>query len=320
MNHQEKVISSYQRENFADCLRLINQTSTTVQGSPHYKILTAICLVKMRTNFGEAHRLIDEVIQKDINNAFAFFAKGQAFYEEKKLSQAIFCLGKAIELDVTGSMARAKVLKSKATKTLKELGIDAADIKEESSDKENDDNDSKGALKAESSDEKTKHCSVCDKTFSKHFSLRRHMALHTGERPHACSQCGFAFIQKSDLKRHQATHSDEHNYECAQCEKRFKTQKNLHGHSICHVTERPFQCRVCPKTFKLNKLRTYHEILHESEKPFGCDHCDKRFRSKTYVKSHVKLHIEKKPFGCNLCLISFATIERLSSHYQRFHT
>lgn len=319
MNHQEKVISSYQRGDFSGCLRLINQTKTKIRASPHYKILSAICLVRVKRDFCEAHKLIDEVIDGDLDNAFAFFAKGSVFYEQKKLSQAIFCFTKAIALDTTGSMARAKFLKTKATKALKELGIDAADIKAESSDKENEDADTKGLLKAESSDEKPKSCEVCCKTFSKHFSLRRHMALHTGERPHACSQCGFAFIQKSDLKRHLATHSPEFNYECAQCDKKFKTQKNLHGHQICHISERPYPCRLCPKAFKLNKLRTFHENLHKGEKPFECDQCDKRFGSKTYVKSHVKMHIVEKPFGCNLCLISFANIKRLSLHYQNFH-
>lgn len=320
MNHQAKVILSYEQENFQVCLNLIAESPAAIRYSSHYKILTAICLVNLRLRFEEAHSIIDEVIAKDLNNAFAFYAKGLAFYNQKKLSQAIFCFNKAIELDVSGSMARAKVFKTKATEILVELGIDV-DITKGGSDKENDDNGTKGFETeiSDASEEKSKSCSVCFKRFAKHFSLRRHMALHTGERPHKCSDCNYAFIQKSDLKRHSATHLDEFNFECPTCDKRFKTQKNLQGHAIAHVTDRPFKCRICPKTFKLNKLRTYHESLHKGAKPFGCDLCGKRFVSKVYLKTHIKTHIEPKPFGCNLCNISFVSIDQLSSHYQTIH-
>lgn len=164
-------------------------------------------------------------------------------------------------------------------------------------------------------------CKVCSKVFTKPFSLTRHMALHTGERPHKCEECSFAFVQKSDLMRHIATHSDVHNFECTQCKKVFKTKKNLQCHLGSHSesTDRAFKCRFCPKTFKLGKLLTFHEKIHNSTNPFKCDSCGKQFPAKFHVKLHMKQHINEKPFGCNLCGIAFSNIVRFGEHFRDFH-
>lgn len=164
-------------------------------------------------------------------------------------------------------------------------------------------------------------CKVCSRVFTKPFSLTRHMALHTGERPHKCEECSFAFVQKSDLVRHVATHSPEYNFECTQCKKVFKTKKNLQCHKASHSasTDRAFKCRFCPKTFTLGKLLTFHENIHNSTNPFKCDSCDKQFSAKYQVKLHMKQHINDKPFGCNLCGITFSNIARFGEHFRDIH-
>jgi len=45
-------------------------------------------------------------------------------------------------------------------------------------------------------------CHICNKSFTRSFSLNRHMLTHTGERPFVCNICGAAFNQTNHLKAH----------------------------------------------------------------------------------------------------------------------
>jgi transcription factor CRZ1 len=60
----------------------------------------------------------------------------------------------------------------------------------------------------------TFQCSVCPKLFSRAYSLRSHLQIHTDELPFVCSICGKAFARQHDQKRHEGLHSGEKMFVC----------------------------------------------------------------------------------------------------------
>ena len=45
-------------------------------------------------------------------------------------------------------------------------------------------------------------CPYCGKHMKQGFLIRRHMKIHTGEKPYSCEYCNHSTIQKNDLKKH----------------------------------------------------------------------------------------------------------------------
>uniref|UniRef100_A0A1I8PAV7 C2H2-type domain-containing protein n=1 Tax=Stomoxys calcitrans TaxID=35570 RepID=A0A1I8PAV7_STOCA len=60
-------------------------------------------------------------------------------------------------------------------------------------------------------------CFLCGKKVQSSYNLRRHMMIHTGERPFACDLCDRRFREFSDLKKHRRRHAAEPNFICMVC-------------------------------------------------------------------------------------------------------
>jgi uncharacterized Zn-finger protein len=81
-------------------------------------------------------------------------------------------------------------------------------------------------------------CSVetCRKQFLDNSKLRRHMLVHTGERPYKWEFCGKKFSLDFNLRTHLRTHTGEKPYQCTYpgCNKRFTQSSNLQAHERSH--------------------------------------------------------------------------------------
>ena len=113
------------------------------------------------------------------------------------------------------------------------------------------------------------NCDQCDKTFKCPSGLRRHMTVHSSERPFQCIICSKSSKTKDDLLRHmKTTHSNERPHVCESCGKSFKEKGILKRHMLLHSGEKPHSCALCNETFThrpslVNHLKKVHSASKE---------------------------------------------------------
>nr|XP_028576049.1 zinc finger and SCAN domain-containing protein 23-like isoform X1 [Podarcis muralis] len=73
-------------------------------------------------------------------------------------------------------------------------------------------------------------CSYCGKRWPCQSQLRRHVKIHTGERPHKCPDCGKSFSTSSNLSQHKRVHTGERPYSCKDCGKSYRRRASLLQH------------------------------------------------------------------------------------------
>ncbi|XP_043273986.1 zinc finger protein 184-like isoform X2 [Venturia canescens] len=108
-------------------------------------------------------------------------------------------------------------------------------------------------------------CAECGKTFTKKDSFKRHMAVHTGSKPHPCPICSKPFARQSQLRQHVLIHTGQRPFICDICGKGFTQKPGL----ICHRKTHPGPHPPLPVMPIADLVREFIAQNEESQSHFG---------------------------------------------------
>ncbi|XP_051947429.1 zinc finger and BTB domain-containing protein 17-like [Xyrauchen texanus] len=162
--------------------------------------------------------------------------------------------------------------------------------------------------------EKPFSCRDCNKAFSDPAACKAHEKTHSPVKPYCCSTCGKSYRQISLLNLHRKRHTGEARYSCEDCGKLFTTSGNLKRHQLVHSGEKPYHCEYCERAFSDPTAKMRHLETHDTNKGHKCPHCDKKFNQLGNLKAHLKIHIADGPLKCKECGKQFTTSGNLKRH------
>lgn len=169
-------------------------------------------------------------------------------------------------------------------------------------------------------------CNVCYMTFGSKSELNTHAKeLHSGKRCASksediqCNTCGKQFPSKKILKRHLIVHSLDRPYSCDVCQKTYKRPYDITVHKKKHSGDKKLACDVCDYTTIYRSALATHRKRHSQEYKFRCEICGKGFFVNTWLQEHKNFHTGEKPFQCDVCGKSFPYTRYLVAHKKANH-
>lgn len=134
-------------------------------------------------------------------------------------------------------------------------------------------------------------CTICNQTFSRAFSLTRHMNVHTKKRVE-CNLCG-RHIAKTSLGEHLYRHKGIKPHKCELCPKTFARTGELTAHNRTHSGQKPYKCEIdqCDRAYSHGSdLKRHHFGAHGLYyKKYTCPLCERIYHENRFLKKHMRL-------------------------------
>ena len=144
-------------------------------------------------------------------------------------------------------------------------------------------------------------CDQCDYKSNYKANLKKHIRhIHEQkkERDIKCLECDKMFYTDENMRRHLKLHSEDRPFKCEEknCEKAFKTLNGLKFHILSHTGE-SLTCSLCSKEFRTERCLLQHnkEVHDGAPKSFKChfEGCEFAFYKRSGLDRHLAYHIGK---------------------------
>lgn len=128
-------------------------------------------------------------------------------------------------------------------------------------------------------------CPMCHRRLVTKENLDQHvLTQHEKKEKSVCEECGKTFFENHDFRKHMRIHTGDKPYSCSVCARAFTTHSSLSQHLLLHTGERIYVCDVCGKSFAQKAGLICHRKIHSGTLPplpvMHIDHILKEFMKK----------------------------------------